>query len=106
MPDAVRDVDFSPAHHNRVLATTCEDGSCVLWEWSTRRRLTTLQLPAGIVPPAVMPGMPWWRLRTLPLACLNLAAARAEVSVRQTGCMEAKEFLPLGLWSCLKQPIS
>ncbi len=48
LPDAVRDVDFSPTHQNRVLATTCEDGSCVLWEWSTRRRLFTLQLPAGM----------------------------------------------------------
>ena len=47
LPDAVRDVDFSPAHQNRVVATTCEDGSCVLWEWSTRRRLSTLQLPPG-----------------------------------------------------------
>ena len=47
LPDAVRDVDFSPTHQNRVLASTCEDGSCVLWEWSSRRRLFTLQQPAG-----------------------------------------------------------
>ena len=47
LPDAVRDVDFSPAHQNRVVATTCEDGSCVLWEWRTRQRLSSLQLPPG-----------------------------------------------------------
>ena len=44
----MRDVDFSPAHQSRVVATTCEDGSCVLWEWRSRRRLSNLQLPTGV----------------------------------------------------------
>ena len=47
LPDGVRDVDFSAGHHNRVLCTTCEDGSCVLWEWEKGEQITRLALPAG-----------------------------------------------------------
>ena len=45
--DALRDLDFSRAHKDRVLVSACEDGSCSLWETETGDCLTTLELPAG-----------------------------------------------------------
>ena len=49
MKDAIRDIDFSRAHKDKVLVTTCEDGSCSLWETDTGNCLTTLELPAGVL---------------------------------------------------------
>eukprot|EP00884_Botryococcus_braunii_P014330 jgi/Botrbrau1/22899/Bobra.0065s0052.2 len=46
--EAARDVDFSPAHSNQVLAVTCEDGSCSLWEWERGVCITRLELPPDI----------------------------------------------------------
>ena len=45
--DAVRDVDFSPAHKDKVLAATCEDGSCTLWAWEKQLQIASLDLPQG-----------------------------------------------------------
>jgi WD40 repeat protein len=47
LKDSVRDVDFSPAHHHRVLVTTGEDGSCILWEWQSGEQILRLALPGG-----------------------------------------------------------
>lgn len=32
----------------QVLATACEDGSCILWHWSDGTQIDQLQLPAGL----------------------------------------------------------
>ena len=47
MKDALRDLDFSSAHGNKVLATTCEDGTCVLWEWASGTQIAAVDLPSG-----------------------------------------------------------
>ncbi|KAK9814839.1 hypothetical protein WJX72_012445 [[Myrmecia] bisecta] len=48
LEDSLRDVDFSPVHRNKVLATTCESGSCVLWHWEKGQQIAALELPAGL----------------------------------------------------------
>jgi hypothetical protein len=40
-------MDFSPAHKDKVLATTCEDGTCILWAWERQLQIAALELPAG-----------------------------------------------------------
>lgn len=46
LTDAVRDIDFSRAHaHNKVIAVTCEDGTCSLWIWSEQMCVENLVLP-------------------------------------------------------------
>ena len=47
MPDGLRDVDFSGGHQQRVVAVTCEDGSCSLWDWERGLQLLKLALPEG-----------------------------------------------------------
>ena len=49
LKDALRDLDFSRAHRDRVLITCCEDGSCSLWETETGTRLSSLELPEGMI---------------------------------------------------------
>lgn len=49
--DAVKDLDFSPAHKDKVLAATCEDGSCTLWAWERQLQIAVLDLPQGQEPP-------------------------------------------------------
>lgn len=44
----MRDLDFSPAHKDKVLATTCEDGSCILWAWERQLQIAILELPQGM----------------------------------------------------------
>ncbi|BDA49251.1 probable prolactin regulatory element-binding protein [Coccomyxa sp. Obi] len=46
--DAVKDLDFSPAHKDKVLAATCEDGSCSLWAWEQQLQIAILDLPQGL----------------------------------------------------------
>mmetsp|Transcript_10317 Transcript_10317/g.31048 ORF Transcript_10317/g.31048 Transcript_10317/m.31048 type:complete len:383 (-) Transcript_10317:443-1591(-) len=48
LKDGVRDMDFSAAHQNRVLAIACEDGSCGLWDWEKGSLLLPLQLPESL----------------------------------------------------------
>ena len=48
--DAVKDLDFSPAHKDKVLAATCEDGSCSLWAWEQQLQIAVLDLPQGESP--------------------------------------------------------
>ncbi|KAK9832796.1 hypothetical protein WJX81_001956 [Elliptochloris bilobata] len=48
MAVAFRDLDFSPAHSDKVLATTSEDGACVLWAWDAGVRAEQLELPPGL----------------------------------------------------------
>ncbi|KAK9844529.1 hypothetical protein WJX74_003654 [Apatococcus lobatus] len=45
MRDALRDVDFSPAHRNRILAATAEDGTGALWHWERGQPVASLELP-------------------------------------------------------------
>ncbi len=47
MRDALRDVDFSPAHRNRILAATAEDGTGALWHWERGQQVAVLELPPG-----------------------------------------------------------
>lgn len=47
MRDALRDVDFSPAHRNRILAATAEDGTGALWHWERGQPVASLELPPG-----------------------------------------------------------
>jgi hypothetical protein len=47
LPDGLRDVDFSGGHQHRVVAATCEDGSCSLWDWERGLQLLKLALPEG-----------------------------------------------------------
>jgi hypothetical protein len=47
LPDGWRDVDFSGGHQQRVVAVTCEDGSCSLWDWERGLQLLRLALPEG-----------------------------------------------------------
>lgn len=47
LKDPVKDLDFSPAHKDKVLAATCEDGSCSLWAWERQLQIATLDLPPG-----------------------------------------------------------
>ena len=51
--EAVRDLDFSRAHKDCVLAVCCDDGSCSLWDTQTGSQLSRLELPQGA---------PWARL--------------------------------------------
>ncbi|CAL8464126.1 g3661 [Coccomyxa elongata] len=48
LKDAVKDLDFSPAHKDKVLVATCEDGSCSLWAWERQLQIATLDLPQGL----------------------------------------------------------
>ncbi|KAK9808182.1 hypothetical protein WJX73_005830 [Symbiochloris irregularis] len=48
LKDALRDIDFSPGHKDKVLVTTCEDGTCTLWQTDTGMRITSLSLPADL----------------------------------------------------------
>ena len=48
MRDALRDVDFSPAHRNRILAATAEDGTGALWHWERGQPVASLELPPGL----------------------------------------------------------
>ncbi|KAK9868382.1 hypothetical protein WJX84_002942 [Apatococcus fuscideae] len=45
MRDALRDVDFSPAHRSRILAATAEDGTCALWHWERGEQVAVMELP-------------------------------------------------------------
>ena len=47
MRDALRDVDFSPAHRSRILAATAEDGTCALWHWERGEQVAVMELPPG-----------------------------------------------------------
>ena len=47
LPDGLRAVDFSGGHQQRVVAATCEDGSCSLWDWERGLQLLKLALPEG-----------------------------------------------------------
>ena len=47
LPDGIKDLDFSGAHQQRVLAVACEEGSATLWDWEHAARLIKLELPEG-----------------------------------------------------------
>lgn len=52
LPDGVKDLDFAsvrggPAGAGPLLAATCEDGKCSLWDVASSTQLCTLQLPKG-----------------------------------------------------------
>lgn len=40
----IRQLAFSPAHGNRLLATVDDDGTCILWHWEQKQPLVTLKV--------------------------------------------------------------
>ncbi len=40
----IRQLNFSPAHGNRLLTTVDDDGRCILWHWERAQQLVTLQV--------------------------------------------------------------